>query len=84
MYNYSDGTVHFKRRKCSTSPAVGVQLERYIHYNLNNMDGMEHLTVCALSWLLFFSMRGNRQRGGKQNDVYMRSMKNGGVLFRNT
>ena len=31
MYNYCDGTVHFKRRKCSTSPAVGVQLERYIH-----------------------------------------------------
>ena len=30
MYNYCDGTVHFKRRKCSTSPAVGVQLERYI------------------------------------------------------
>ena len=32
MYNYCDGTVHFKRRKCSTSPAVGVQLERYIQF----------------------------------------------------
>ena len=34
MYNYCDGTVHFKRRKCSTSPAVGVQLERYIQYQI--------------------------------------------------
>ena len=33
MYNYCDGTVHFKRRKCSTSPAVGVQLERYIQFS---------------------------------------------------
>ena len=32
MYNYCDDTVHYQRRKCSTSPAVGVQLERYIQH----------------------------------------------------
>ena len=31
MYNCCDDTVHFQRRKCSTSPAKGVQPERYIH-----------------------------------------------------
>lgn len=36
MYNYCDDAVHFQRRKCSTSPAVGVQLERYIHEYLVN------------------------------------------------
>ena len=30
MYNCCDDTVHFQRRYCSTSPAKGVQLERYI------------------------------------------------------
>ena len=34
MYNYCDGTVHFKRRKCSTSSAVGVQLVRYIQLSV--------------------------------------------------
>ena len=47
MYNYCDDTVHFKRRKCSTSPAVGVQLERYIHAFLSNKD-VKHRAIIIL------------------------------------
>lgn len=36
MYNCCDDTVHYQRRKCSTSPAAGVQPERYIHLNGTN------------------------------------------------
>jgi hypothetical protein len=37
MYNCCDDTVHFQRRDCSTSPAKGVQLERYIHLTTFNV-----------------------------------------------
>ena len=34
MYSFGDAGVHFQRRRCSTSPAVGVQPERYIHLRI--------------------------------------------------
>ena len=49
MYNCCDDTVHYQRRKCSTSPAVGVQLERYIHKDgiLDGRDATIILTYYA-------------------------------------
>ncbi len=49
MYNYCDGTVHFKRRKCSTSPAVGVQLKRYIQYaERSAMSREDNKPICPM------------------------------------
>ena len=46
MYNYCDDTVHYQRRKCSTSPAAGVQPERYIHKNIPDAFSISVLSDC--------------------------------------